>query len=108
MARRNQDVNRWAVELLTLQATDRVLDLGCGPGVGVALAAELVTDGFVAGVDPSPLMVSQATEGNRTIIELGRVEIHHASALQLPFPEGSFTKAFAVNNVAVVGGARPA
>ena len=40
----------------------RVLDLGCGPGVVSAAMAEMVTDGFVHGVDASPELLNQARE----------------------------------------------
>jgi SAM-dependent methyltransferase len=48
--------NRWAVELLEVQPTDRVIELGCGPGVAVAALANRATRGLVVGVDHSEVM----------------------------------------------------
>jgi hypothetical protein len=38
MGRRSSNVarNRWAVQLLDVQPADRVIELGCGPGVAIA------------------------------------------------------------------------
>ena len=42
MATRSSNVarSRWAVDLLDLQPTDRFLEVGCGPGVALAVAAQ--------------------------------------------------------------------
>ena len=46
---------------LPIQGHERVLDVGCGDGQVTALIAARVTAGSVLGIDPSPLMVEQAT-----------------------------------------------
>src|ERR671932_1469772 len=60
--------NRWAVELLDVKPTDRVIELGCGPGVAIAALAARATRGLVVGVDHSQVMVSQARRRNRAAI----------------------------------------
>src|SRR6266498_1192914 len=56
MAKSDAD-DRWIVELLDVQPDDRVLDVGCGPGVTVGLIAERATAGLVRGIDPSVVML---------------------------------------------------
>jgi ubiquinone/menaquinone biosynthesis C-methylase UbiE len=97
MARMNGPANRWAIDLLEVRAGDRVLDVGCGPGLAVALAAARVGGGLVAGIDRSPVVVAQARRRNRRAISHGVVHLQVAAAQQLPFPEGHFTKACSVN-----------
>ena len=50
MTRTNRDANRWVVDLLGIEAGTRVLEVGCGPGAGLA---EALARGaaFVGGVD---------------------------------------------------------
>ena len=98
MAKSDAD-DRWVTELLDVQSGDRVLDVGCGPGVTVGLIAERATDGMVSGVDPSVTMLRQAATRNRAAIQSGRVELRRGDAAGLPYPEGSFTKACAMHSV---------
>ncbi|HJP96921.1 MAG TPA: methyltransferase domain-containing protein [Rhodanobacteraceae bacterium] len=76
---------------------EAVLEVGFGPGVGIRLAAERVGKaGFVAGVDPSDVMLDAATNLNSTGIDRGIVELKLAGADHLPFPDERFDKAFAM------------
>ena len=59
MGRRSSNIkrNRWAVELLDIQPTDRVIEFGCGPGVAIAALAGRADRGLVVGVDHSGLVL---------------------------------------------------
>ena len=98
MARFDAD-DRWIVELLDVQPDDRVLDLGCGPGIAVALIAARACSGLVAGVDPSEVMVRQASRRNRAAVRQGRVELRLGAAADLPYPDAHFTKACALHSL---------
>lgn len=99
MARFNVEANRWVVDLLDVGPRDRVLDVGCGPGVAVAEAASRATEGFVAGIDRSRVMVGQAARRNRSAVRAGRVEVRVAEADRLPYPDGRFTKVGSLNSM---------
>ena len=64
MGRRSSNVarNRWAVQLLDVQPADRVIELGCGPGVAIAALATRAIRGLVVGVDHSQVMIRQAPD----------------------------------------------
>lgn len=100
MAWENRAVNALVVEQLTLEPSDVVLDVGCGPGVAVATASRRATAGLVVGADPSPVMVAQARRRNRAGIGQGRIEVTLAPAEQLPYAAERFTAALSVNSVA--------
>jgi SAM-dependent methyltransferase len=99
--RRSSNVrrNRWAVELLEIQPTDRVIELGCGPGVAVAALANRATMGLVVGVDHSEVMISQARRRNADAIRQGRVRLIRAPVERLQGTDGPFDAALAVNTV---------
>jgi SAM-dependent methyltransferase len=97
MARKNAAMNHIAIELLDVQPADRVLEIGFGPGVGIQDLSERATDGLVAGIDPSEVMVRQATRRNRRAIAAGLVVLKHGSAAGLPFEDDAFDKVLAVN-----------
>jgi SAM-dependent methyltransferase len=99
MARVNRGVNAWLVELLEIGPRDRVLEIGCGPGVGISLAAARAIDGTVVGVDPSPVMLRQARERNETAVRRGIVELREAWAEHIPAAPATFTRVFSSNSV---------
>jgi SAM-dependent methyltransferase len=102
MGRRSSNLarNRWAVELLDVQPTDRVIELGCGPGVAIAALAARATRGLVVGVDHSQVMIGQAGRRNRPAIQAGRVRLVHMPVERLStIGDGPFDAALAVNTV---------
>jgi ubiquinone/menaquinone biosynthesis C-methylase UbiE len=101
MGRRTSNVarSRWAVELLAVQPTERVIEFGCGPGVAVAALAARATHGVVVGVDHSAVMIRQAERRNRAAVRAGRVRLLHASVEDLSVDGGPFDAALAVNTV---------
>lgn len=99
MGRTGPEHNRWAVSKLGVRPGDSVLEIGFGPGVGIHLIAELVTKGFVAGVDPSPVMLQQATKRNVRAIRSGRVDLRQGTVAALPFADARFDKVLSVNNI---------
>jgi SAM-dependent methyltransferase len=101
MGRRSSNVarNRWAVQLLDVQPTDRVIELGCGPGVAVAAVAARAVRGSVVGVDHSQVMIRQARRRNEAAIRAGRVRLIHTQVESLSTSDGPFDAALAVNTV---------
>ena len=99
MAMETAPANMYALDLLQLQATDRVLDVGCGHGRTVERAVSMVAEGFVAGVDLSERMVRMACRRNRRHIKEGRVEIKEGDSARIPYPERSFDKVCSVHTL---------
>ena len=97
MARGNADMEAQAIERLAPAPDHAVLELGFGPGVGIALLDARVPGGRVAGVDPSGEMLRVAERRNREAIRAQRVELVRAAASALPWPDASFDGAIAVN-----------
>jgi SAM-dependent methyltransferase len=81
----NRHRNSWVVSLLDVQPTDRVLEIGFGPGLAIAELSRRVGDpGHVYGIDHSEVMLRQATRRNASAIAAGRVTLTRASVDQLP------------------------
>ena len=97
----NVQRNRWAVDLLDVQPDDRVLELGCGPGVAVAALAQRASNGLVVGIDHSEVMINQARRRNAPTVAAGRVRLVHASVECLPAVDRPFDAALAVNNAGI-------
>jgi ubiquinone/menaquinone biosynthesis C-methylase UbiE len=95
----NQQRNRWAVSLLEVRPTDRLLEIGFGPGLAIAELASRATRGRVYGVDHSEVMVRQASRRNRAAIRAHRVVLMHASVDRLPRFDEPLDGILAVNTI---------
>lgn len=98
MAVKNAEIGRVAVENLGLRSDERVLEIGFGPGRAIAEASRVASDGFVAGLDRSEVMLAQAVRRNRAAIAAGRVELRLGDVSRLPWPDGAFDAVFEVNS----------
>lgn len=97
MALKNKERSWWVLPLLEIHDKDRVLEVGFGSGIDIRRVSEMAVHGFVAGIDHSEVMLEQARRRNKTGIQAGRVELQLGSASRLPYPDGSFDKAFCIN-----------
>jgi len=97
--RGNADLNDFTKEMLNLEKTDRILEIGFGPGQLVAEMASIATDGIVEGVDFSEPMLKQASKTNQQAIASNRVKLHLGECRELPFPDNSFDKLCSVNTL---------
>jgi len=96
--------NRWSVDLLALESGQRVLEIGCGPGVALELC--LGRDGVRAvGVDHSGLMIKQAGKRNVRAVKAGRLRLVEGTIDTLPL-EAPFDRVFSINVIQFVD--RPA
>jgi arsenite methyltransferase len=100
----------WAEILLQtgLRGDEWIIDIGCGRGAVLLMAASLLPTGKASGID---LWKSVDQSGNAEAITrrnaeiegvAGRVELHTADMRKLPFPDGSFDVAFsslAIHNI---------
>ncbi len=99
MAHETAPDNAAAVELLELASTDQVLEIGFGHGRTITAMASQVPNGFVAGVDPSPVMLQVATRTNRKAIARGLVDLKQGDGRSLPYPSERFDKLLTVHTV---------
>jgi len=95
----NGELNHRAVGALELSRSSRVLEVGYGPGVGIAALLARVSDGQVAGIDPSDEMLRQATARNRAAVREGRADLRQGFAAALPWKEATFDAALSLNSV---------
>jgi ubiquinone/menaquinone biosynthesis C-methylase UbiE len=85
---------------LDVRPADRILEIGCGPGVAIAALAARASAGRVVGVDRSAVMLRQARRRNGAATREGLVELHLAPVEELPDELGGpFDKLLAVNTL---------
>lgn len=90
-------VNRIALEQLEVGAGESVLEVGCGHGRTLAVIEREGRAGFVAGIDPSEVMVPLASRRLRRAIARGRADIQLAESSRIPYEDGRFDATLAVH-----------
>lgn len=104
MALGNREQERWAVQQARLRRGHRVLAVGCGPGLGLHLAAAQVNteaspSGQVIGVDPSAVMREMARTRCASLVAKGVVVVADGTAEHTGCESASVDAVISVNNV---------
>ena len=93
---------RWAVETLAPAPDDRLLEIGCGPGVAVGAVCDRLTGGRLVAIDRSATAVARATRRNQAHVAAGRAVLLTAALEDLRphdllHGDRRFDKVFAMN-----------
>ena len=95
----NAERTRWTLALLEIKPTDRVMEIGFGPGLAIELASQSASSGLIVGLDHSEVMLRHAARRNRRAVRDGRVQLQLSSAEDLPAFELPFDKIFSINSI---------
>jgi ubiquinone/menaquinone biosynthesis C-methylase UbiE len=87
------------IDLLDINPSHHVLEIGFGGGSGIAQLAKRLTTGVVSGVDLSPDLVRSAQRRFRPEIAAGRVSLQFGDVSHLPFSEAVFDRVFTINTI---------
>lgn len=96
MNRSHGRLTAWGLERLTIAPEAKILDVGCGGGQTIATLASMAPRGEISGIDYSAASVATARATNAKRIASGQVDIQRASVSALPFPDGRFDLATAI------------
>lgn len=94
----NKQRNRWVVSLLDVQPTDRVLEIGFGPGVTIAELSRRAIHGTVYGIDHSDVMLRLATRRNAAAVRANHVWLAQTGVEKLPSFDEPLDVIVAVNS----------
>lgn len=98
MALKNGGQNKAALNALDPKPGMSIIEIGCGPGMGMRAALNRVgPSGFVAGVDQAATAAHFAAHAVHRAVLQGRAVTMRAEAADLPFRDMLFDGAFAVN-----------
>lgn len=87
---RNPKSNTAIVDVADLTPNDRALDVGCGPGAAVELAARRIGAERVSAVDPTPKFVEMVRK------RVPGVDVRLSGVESLPFDDETFTAIWTV------------
>jgi len=91
--------SRWSVDLLDPQPTDRVLEIGYGPGLAVAEIGGRLTSGRIVGLDHSQEMQRMASRRCAELIARGVANLRVGGLEAVASLPGPFDRILSVNVV---------
>lgn len=97
--RANQRLNEQVIDMLDPRAGERILEIGFGGGVGLAQLLARCPEARIAGAEISTSMLAGARRRFRAALDAQTLELREASALSLPWPDGSFDGVFTINTI---------
>jgi ubiquinone/menaquinone biosynthesis C-methylase UbiE len=95
----NADLHAFIIELLALEETDHVLDIGFGTGTLIRNMANIAKKGRIEGIDFSSAMVSIAQKKNKSHIKRGRVSLRQGSFEEMSYDDTAFDKICTANTI---------
>ncbi|GBG06440.1 SAM-dependent methyltransferase [Paenibacillus agaridevorans] len=88
---------RWAVDVLAISPSDRLLEIGCGNGAAVAEICRTLTNGSITALDRSVKMIRLAEKNNAEHVASGKARFLAVSLHEADLAQSRFNKIFAVN-----------
>jgi len=96
MNKHHSQLTDWGLSHLSIPLGGAILDVGCGGGRTIAKLAAASGTGMVYGIDHSAESVHMASTLNAEMIAGGRVAISVGSVSHLPYADGTFDLATAI------------
>lgn len=88
---------QWALNVLPVRPSDRLLEVGCGHGIALSMVAERLKTGRILGIDRSPTMIAAAAKRNATDIAAGKVMVRTGTLEEVDLGPHRFDTVFAIN-----------
>ena len=86
----------WAVATLEVDPGDRLLEIGCGRGVAVALVCDRLDSGTILAIDRSAVAIKAAEKRNAMHVAAGRAAFRRAAFADADLGSARFDKIFAI------------
>lgn len=98
MERMNRNAYDQTMKALTPEPGQALLEIGFGTGEFLALAAQKMGRGFLAGLDPSAQMISSAKSKLKPFETNFQVDLRLGNNTDMDWPDGTFDKIAAIHS----------
>jgi cyclopropane fatty-acyl-phospholipid synthase-like methyltransferase len=87
----------WAADMMNVQPTDKILEIGCGVGLAIEAIAPALKTGKITAIDKSRTMIEKALRRNYRQVKEKKVELYALDLGKARMKPRSYTKVFAFN-----------
>jgi trans-aconitate methyltransferase len=87
----------WALNILPVRPTDRILEIGCGHGGRIHLILPRLDSGSILGIDRSQKMIDATAKKNTAAIDDGKLTLRTGDIETADLGTAKFDTMFAVN-----------
>jgi ubiquinone/menaquinone biosynthesis C-methylase UbiE len=99
MIRQHKPETLWTIELLNIQQSESVLELGCGSGYAMKLILKQNIATKVVGLDRSPTVIRSAMIRNKKALNEEKAKLVQGNIKSLPFEDEQFDKVFSIHTI---------
>ena len=99
MQRGNDSINRWTTDLLEIEESDVLLEVGIGNGSTLHRIVASTKVRKIFGLDLSDEMIKEAEKLNKEYIADGTVVLHKGNVISLPYKDSFFDKVISVHTL---------
>ena len=71
--------HKWAVDIMNIASSDRILEIGCGHGHTISMICKHLVEGRITALDQSEKMIQAAKKRNAPFVSLDKVRFLAAS-----------------------------
>jgi cyclopropane fatty-acyl-phospholipid synthase-like methyltransferase len=89
--------HEWIVDLLQIEGSERVLEVGCGNGAAVSHVCARLNEGNYTAIDRSEKKVQQAINKNKDLIKRGKAHIIQTDLFDFGKSSGRYDKIYSIN-----------
>jgi ubiquinone/menaquinone biosynthesis C-methylase UbiE len=87
----------WAIEILSVKPSDKILELGCGTGIVAEMIGSILKDGHLTAIDRSGTMIDKAKKKNSKYIGEKKIIFRTVELAKFHARDQVFDKIFAFN-----------
>jgi SAM-dependent methyltransferase len=84
-------------EVLDINPSDKLLEVGCGTGVAAEMIAPFLDTGHLMAIDRSQIMISKSMKRNAVHVKNGKISFQAIELASLPKGKHEYSKIFAFN-----------
>jgi protein-L-isoaspartate O-methyltransferase len=87
----------WAIEVLDMKPSDKILECGCGTGIAAGMIASRLKSGHLVAIDRSETMIDKARKNNVNYLQEKKISFRTVELAKFQTRDQVFNRIFSFN-----------